>query len=268
MSDRYAVIGNPIEHSKSPQIHQGFAKQTKQDLIYEKIQSDDFVKTAQAFFAEGGKGLNITVPFKEAAFQFADKLSPIAKQAGAVNTLKKEVDGSIFGDNTDGIGLIRDLVQNNSCPLAQKNILILGVGGAARGVIPALFNENPAQITIANRTVEKATQLAQHFADLNLVACGYNELAGQYFDCIINATSASLTGDVPAIPKNIIKIGGLTYDMMYSIKPTAFVLWGRNTFASQSIDGLGMLVEQAAEAFYLWRGIRPETKDAIRLLRH
>jgi len=262
MSDQYAVIGNPIEHSKSPQIHAGFAQQTNQDLVYKKILCDNFAETARDFFAKGGKGLNITVPFKGDAFEFADQLSPLAQQAKAVNTLKLMGDGSIFGDNTDGIGLVRDLVENNSCPIKNTNILILGAGGAARGVIPALLVENPQQITVANRTVSKAQDLT------GVIGCGFDDLAGQYFDIIINATSASLNNEVPAIPKNIIKVGGMTYDLMYSKKPTAFVIWGRDTFASQSLDGLGMLVEQAAESFYLWRDIRPDTKDAIRLLRH
>ncbi len=268
MTDRYAVIGNPIEHSRSPEIHAAFARQTGQDLVYDRILGTDFEQDAQAFFAGGGKGLNITVPFKEQAWALADARSPEADAAGAVNTLTRLPDGRLRGDNTDGPGLIRDLTTNHGCRLADSEILLLGAGGAVRGVLRPLLEERPARLLIANRTAAKAVALAEKAATLGPVAgCGLDELEGQQFDFIINGTAAGLAGAVPMLPAGILKTAGWVYDMLYGTEPTPFVLWGREQGAAEALDGLGMLVEQAAEAFLLWRGVRPDTAPVIRMLR-
>ena len=270
MSDRYAVIGNPIEHSRSPLIHRLFAEQTGERLSYGRILGDpeDFEGEVRRFLADGGKGLNVTVPFKEAACALADRLSERAASAGAVNTLILLPDGRLQGDNTDGVGLVRDLTDNHGFRLQGARILLLGAGGAARGVVRPLLEGGPARLLIANRTAGRARDLAAGLRDLGEVAgCGLDQLQGQRFDLIINGTAAGLGGGVPAIPDDLLAPGGWTYDMVYGSEPTAFVRWGREHDAAQALDGLGMLVEQAAESFYLWRGVRPRTGPVIERLR-
>ncbi|MBF0257076.1 MAG: shikimate dehydrogenase [Gammaproteobacteria bacterium] len=267
MTDRYAVIGNPIAHSKSPLIHAAFAAQTGEDIDYGRILGEDFAADVGAFIAAGGKGLNVTVPFKEQAWALADELSPAAELAGAVNTLILLADGRLRGDNTDGTGLVRDLLQNHGVVLAGKRLLLLGAGGASRGVLRPLLEQQPQRLTIANRTAVKARELADLLADARVQGCGLEGLAGQQFDLIINGTAAGLGGAVPAIPDDCLAPGGVSYDMMYGLEPTAFVRWGQAHGASLALDGLGMLVEQAAEAFYLWRGLRPQTAPVILQLR-
>ncbi|NMQ20196.1 shikimate dehydrogenase [Candidatus Competibacter phosphatis] len=267
--DHYAVMGNPIAHSKSPRIHALFAAQTGQNLEYRAIlvEADGFAAAARAFRDAGGKGLNVTVPFKQDAWVFADLLSARAERAGAVNTLVFDATG-VRGDNTDGPGLVRDLTGNHGCPLADKKILLLGAGGAARGVLQPLLAERPAQLVIANRTVAKAVELTLRFSDLGRVSgCGFADLAGRRFDLIVNATAAGLHDAVPPLPDGVLATDGWCYDLMYGKEPTAFVRWGWAQGAVHSLDGLGMLVEQAAESFHLWRGVWPETKPVIEALR-
>ncbi len=268
--DHYAVIGNPISHSKSPHIHTHFAEQSGQNMDYVRLLAplDGFKSSVYDFRAAGGKGMNVTVPFKLEAYALADRLSPRAQRAGAVNTLIFHADGSIEGDNTDGIGLVRDL-HYHGVKIQDANILILGAGGAVRGVLVPLLAEHPAHVVIANRSADKAIQLAQDFADLGsaIQGCGYPALQGQRFDVIINGTSASLSGELPPLPDHLLKQDGVTYDMAYGKEPTPFQRWGKTHGASQTLDGLGMLLEQAAESFYLWRGTRPDTQKLRLLLR-
>jgi shikimate dehydrogenase len=266
MTSLYAVFGNPIAHSKSPLIQAEFAKQTGQDLEYRAILAplDDFPGAVAAFRSAGGEGANVTVPFKEEAFQLAARLTPRAKAAGAVNTLKFE-DGQILGDNTDGAGLVRDLTANLKQTLAGKRVLLMGAGGAARGVIGPLLAEHPAGLVLANRTVGKAQLLAELFGE-TASASSYAALAGQSFDIVINATAASLKGELPPLPEHLFNPGALAYDMMYG-RETLFMSWARSHGAASVADGLGMLVEQAAESFYLWRGVRPDTAPVIRKLK-
>ncbi|NOX09048.1 MAG: shikimate dehydrogenase [Gammaproteobacteria bacterium] len=269
MSDQYAVMGNPIAHSKSPNIHRLFAEQTQQDIEYNAllVDIDDFPHAVGEFSAAGGKGLNITVPFKQNAWDLCSEHSQRAQRAGAVNTIIINSPGDYHGDNTDGIGLVHDL-KNNSIQITNKKLLLLGAGGAARGIIEPLLQENPTLLHIANRTESKAHALAELFSDLgNIKGSGFDVLAGKSFDLIINATAASLEGKIPSLPDNILATSGNCYDLMYAKKPTAFVQWGIQHGATQSIDGLGMLVEQAAESFYLWRGVRPDTMTVIQALK-
>lgn len=264
----YGVFGNPIAHSKSPLIHSLFAEQTGQDISYLPLLAplDGFTDTATEFF-NNGSGANVTVPFKEQAFALADQLSERAQRAKAVNTLKRLADGSILGDNTDGAGLVNDLL-NNHVVLAGKNILILGAGGAVRGVLEPLLAQNPAEVCIVNRTVEKAEQLAREFADLGpMTACGYDWIDAPV-DIIINGTSASLSGDLPPLADSLIKAGDtVCYDMMYGKDITVFNRWAQQHGAARTLDGLGMLVEQAAEAFYIWTGVRPNPAPVLKQLR-
>lgn len=266
-TDKYAVFGSPINHSKSPKIHQLFATQTGQDLEYaaQEVNAESFVKSVTDFFAQGGKGLNCTVPLKELAWQFATQKTNRANSAKAVNTLIKQEDGSILGDNTDGVGLVRDLMQNHEIELQGKRILILGAGGATRGIISPLLDEKPECVIVANRTIEKAWELAIEF-NHSFTGCGFDDLHEVPFDLILNATSASLSGELPPISQHLLAKNGVCYDLAYGNEPTAFVQWGKAQNARKSLDGLGMLVEQAAEAFFLWRGVRPETKAVIELL--
>lgn len=270
--DRYAVIGHPIAHSKSPQIHAAFARQTAQDLGYEAILAplDGFVATVQAFRAAGGRGMNVTVPFKLEAFALADRHTPRARAAGAVNTLAFDADG-ILGDNTDGAGLVRDLTVNLDCPLQGRRVLLLGAGGAARGAILPILDERPTALMIANRTVARAEELARVFAaeagDTQLSASSFAALAGQSFDVVINATAASLDDDVPPLPPGLYASGALAYDMMYGRGDTPFMTAARADGAARVADGLGMLVEQAAESFTLWRGVRPDSRAVLAELR-
>jgi len=267
--DRYAVIGNPISHSKSPSIHAEFAKQTNETISYtaELVEIGEVKSFIERFSQNNGKGLNVTVPFKQDAFQLATKLSDRAQRAGAVNTLQLEGD-TVFGDTTDGIGLLNDLTKNHQQILKNKNILIVGAGGAVRGVLEPLLLEAPSRLVIANRTVEKADQLAHDFSSFgNISACGFNDLSNKKFDIIINGTSASLSGDLPPLPDNIFTENACAYDMMYAAEPTPFMQWATQQGATHCYDGLGMLVEQAAESFYIWRKKRPETQGVINKLR-
>lgn len=269
MSDVYAVIGNPIEHSRSPQIHALFARQTGQDIEYGKILGEDFEHDVQAFFSQPqAGGLNVTVPFKERAYALCNSLTGRAQAAGAVNTLLNRGTDGLHGDNTDGVGLVTDLGCNQLFAFAGSRVLLLGAGGAARGVVRPLLQQQPASLVIANRTAHKAELLAQdNAAHGTVTGCGLGQLAGQVFDLIINATASGLTGEVPAMPADCLADGGWVYDMMYAAAPTAFVRWGQANGAARALDGLGMLVEQAAESFYLWRGVRPETSSVITQLR-
>ena len=267
--DRYAVVGNPIAHSRSPQIHALFAQQTSQDLIYDAILApiDGFAATVQAFIASGGKGLNITLPFKLEAREFVDQCSARAARAEAVNTLVVDFEGRTFGENTDGVGLLRDLISNHGAVIRDRKLLVLGAGGAVRGVLEPLLAAAPTRLIIANRTVSRAVELCNAFKDLGPAeACGFDELAGEQFDLIINGTSASVSKEVPPIPNDVLRAGGWCYDMFYSSQPTAFVRWGQAHGAAKSLDGIGMLVEQAAESFLLWRGMRPDTRPVISAL--
>ena len=275
----YAVFGNPIAHSRSPQIHTWFAEQTGQNLRYTVILAplDEFETAAIKFFTplhqggSGGQGANVTVPFKLDALVFADKLSPRARRAGAVNTLQLGKDGLIYGDNTDGVGLVQDITVNLGFSVQGKTALLLGAGGAARGVIEPLLKAGLSKLTLANRTVTKAQQLVQIFAPVQpkaqLQACSWEALAGQQFDLIINATSASLSGELPPLPSGLMAAKALAYDLMYASQPTPFMQWAQAEQASHIADGLGMLVEQAAEAFYLWRQVKPATAPVIQRLR-
>ncbi|AYC30883.1 shikimate dehydrogenase [Pseudomonas cavernae] len=267
--DRYCVFGNPIGHSKSPLIHRLFAAQTGEQLSYDAVLAplDDFAGCARGFFASGLGG-NVTVPFKEQAFRLADQLSERAQRAGAVNTLKKLADGRLLGDNTDGAGLVRDLTVNAGFPLAGRRILLLGAGGAVRGVLEPLLAERPAALLIANRTVAKAEELARLFADCGPVSASAFDGLHEPVDLIVNGTSASLAGELPPLTPSLIVPGHtLCYDMMYGKQPTAFNRWAAAHGAARTLDGLGMLVEQAAEAFYLWRGVRPDSAPVLAELR-
>lgn len=271
MADKYAVFGNPIAHSQSPDIHRQFAEQTGQDLSYSKqlVAEDGFEAAANAFFASGGKGLNITVPFKQDAYAYVARTTPRARRAGAVNTLSLEADGTILGDTTDGVGLVSDIVNNLGWEIRHKRVLVLGAGGAVRGALEPLLEQQPQHIVIANRTVDKALQLSKGFAEFGyLLGCGFDMLGEQQFDLIINGTSAGLQGELPPLPDSLIDASGTTacYDMLYGAEPTPFIQWAAQRGAQVS-DGLGMLVGQAAESFALWRGVRPETAPVIADLR-
>lgn len=267
--DQYVVFGNPIGHSKSPLIHRLFADQTGQQLEYNTLLAplDDFTDCARGFFKQG-RGANVTVPFKEEAYRMVDSLTARARRAGAVNTLIKLADGSLQGDNTDGAGLVRDLTVNAGVQLSGKRILLLGAGGAVRGVLEPLLAHNPTSLVIANRTVEKAECLAREFAVQGPVAASGFTWLKEPVDLIINATSASLAGELPSISPSLIEPGKtVCYDMMYGKEPTPFCQWAAEHGAAQVLDGLGMLAEQAAEAFFIWRGVRPDTGPVLDELR-
>ena len=268
--DKYAVFGNPIKHSKSPLIHSAFAAQCGQAMQYRavRVDKDGFTRAASNFFAEGGKGLNITLPFKEEAFQFAGRLSERATRAGAVNTLKLANDGVVEGDNTDGVGLVRDMVANLGWMVQGQRVLIIGAGGAVRGVLEPLLRERPREILIVNRTASRAEQLAAEFADLGSISGGgYELLDERQFDLVINASSAGLEGEAPDLPSSLLTERSCCYDMLYGAEPTPFMRWAAHHAAWAVADGLGMLVEQAAQSFYIWRGQRPETQTVIASLR-
>jgi len=268
--DNYAVIGNPVAHSRSPAIHEAFARATGQRLTYQRLLAplDGFLDAVEAFARSGGKGLNVTVPFKLQAFALAGTRSPRAQLAGAVNTLKR-VDGGWFGDNTDGPGMVRDITHNLGIALAARNVLVLGAGGAARGIIGSVLAERPRSLAISNRTLAKADAIAKSFASHGPVSALPPEaLAGRTFDIVINATSAGLADNAsPPWPAAIMASGPFAYDMIYADAPTAFRTWALANGATGSADGLGMLIEQAAESFFLWRGVRPETAPVFALLR-
>ncbi len=266
----YAVMGNPVRHSKSPAIHREFARQRAIALEYRAIHVElgGFESALRAFRENGGRGLNITVPFKLEAYQLADRHSARAEQAGAVNTLRFEDDGSAYGDNTDGVGLLRDITANLNHPLVDQRVLILGAGGAVRGILDALLEQQPKELVVANRTVAKAKDLEKLFRPQGSIrGCGFEDLRGKCFDVVINATAASLQGDVPAVPKDVLETNALAYDLMYGDKPTPFMIWAKGHGTTRTCDGLGMLVEQAAESFFVWHGVRPDTQPVIGSLR-
>ncbi|HEX2492748.1 MAG TPA: shikimate dehydrogenase [Steroidobacter sp.] len=269
LPDRYAVIGYPVAHSWSPFIHGMFAQQTGHNLTYSRLEAapERFIAETTAFFASGGKGLNVTVPHKQAAFAFAHERTARAEMAGAVNTLAAREDG-VVGDNTDGVGLITDLRRNLALELAGARILLLGAGGAARGVLAPLLEAGPREIEIANRRADRAVDLANEFAPLGEVhGCGFDEISRTHtFDLVLNATSASLQGAVPAVPPGAIGPATLCYDMAYAKGDTAFTRWAKDAGSERTATGWGMLVEQAAESFMLWRGLRPDTKFVLEVL--
>ncbi len=270
--DRYAVVGNPVAHSLSPRIHVSFAGQMQQKMSYEAIELaiDKFPLELLELQRQGLKGANVTVPFKQQAWKICSQRSPRAEQAGAVNTLSFMDNGEICGDNTDGTGLTRDLQNNHQVLIQNRKILILGAGGAVRGVLAPLLALEPESILIANRTIGKAEQLALDFRPVGAIsACGYDDLGAEKFDLIINATAAGLSHQVPPVNEAVIGNSTICYDLMYQLEgPTAFVAWARDRGAARAIDGLGMLVEQAAESFYIWRGVRVDTTEVINNLRH
>lgn len=268
--DKYAVFGNPIKHSKSPLIHSVFAKQCDQPMLYRavKVDIDGFDTAATKFFKSGGSGLNVTVPFKREAYDFADIKSGRAQRAGAVNTLICNSDGTISGDNTDGIGLIKDMVANLGWTINGLRVLVLGAGGAVRGVLEPLLREHPKELLVVNRTPQRAVELAAQFADLGPIEGGaYSLIKQRRFDLIINGTSGSLSGEMPDLPSSMLTERSCCYDMVYGSEPTVFMRWAARHAAWAVADGLGMLVEQAAESFYLWRRARPESGPVISQIR-
>jgi shikimate dehydrogenase len=268
--DQYGVVGHPVGHSRSPFIHGLFAKQTGQRMAYRlyDVLPDDFVPRTTGFFAGGGRGLNVTVPHKQAAAAFAQSLTPRAEQARAVNTLAVQPDGSILGDNTDGVGLARDLTRNLGVVVAGLRVLILGAGGATRGIVAPLLELAPAALTIANRTVDRARVVAASFADLGPVkGCGFHEIEARPWDLVINATAASLAGGRPDITPAVIGANTICYDLAYGQELTPFLSWALAEGAAGAHLGWGMLVEQAAESFHLWRGVRPETHAVLEVLK-
>lgn len=268
--DRYGVVGHPVEHSRSPIIHQIFARQTGENLTYELIDAEPaaFEAAVRDFGAAGGKGLNVTVPHKEAAFRLATELGPEAESARAVNTLSFRADGQLRGDNTDGIGFLRDLTQNNGLALDGKRVLVLGAGGAARGILPPLLEARPSDLVLANRTLERAQELVEILdAADKLSACRFDELADQEpFHILVNATSAGLHGDTPPFPPSCLNSASFCYDLTYSLKQTPFVHWALEHGAGKAVQGWGMLIEQAAESFKIWRGTRPDTAPVLKRL--
>ena len=264
--DRYALVGHPVEHSRSPLIHTVFARQTGQRLTYELIDAEPsaFETAVRDFGAAGGKGLNVTVPHKEAAFALCSQSSEAARAAGAVNTINI-AEGILSGHNTDGIGFIRDLTVNLKQRLAGARVVVLGAGGAARGIIGPLLNENPAALTIANRTVERADEIVAKLGGTVLVARGFAELADLApVDFLVNATSAGLKGETPPFPTSLVGPSTFCYDLVYGSNDTPFVTWAKAQGASRAVQGWGMLVEQAAESFAIWRGVRPDTRQLLK----
>lgn len=264
--DQYAVFGNPIAHSKSPLIHRAFAEQTGQSLDYKAILAplDGFAQAVREFQQAGGKGFNVTVPFKQEAWTMVHRRSRLAERAGAVNTVSCNVDGTLSGDNTDGVGIVRDLQANLSVALRAKRVLVVGAGGAVRGILEPLADCQPDRVVIANRTPQKAIELADLMSDLGAFrGVGFDDLAGERFDVVINGTAASLQNELPPLPPECVR-AAICYDMMYGKAPTLFMQWAMQNGAARVHDGLGMLVEQAAEAFFIWRGVRPETGAFLR----
>ena len=264
--DRYAVIGNPVEHSKSPEIHELFADQTGEIISYEKIfaEGNKFHQVATEFFNDGGKGLNVTVPFKIDAWAFVDEHEDHAKHAIAVNTIILQENGTYLGANTDGIGLLRDLKKSLRTQLENKKILIVGAGGATQGIIEPLLNEKPSQLFIANRTETKAEAIATRFAKIGEIeTCSLSDIPRQSFDLVLHATAAGLQGHNIELPAEIVGPHTCCYDLLYSDDDTSFMQWCKSCGAEKVVDGFGMLLEQAAESFYLWRGKRPDTTMAF-----
>jgi shikimate dehydrogenase len=274
MTDRYAVIGHPVAHSQSPGIHAMFAAQTGEDIAYGRLLApvDGFAEWVKAFIAEGGRGVNVTLPFKLEAYELADEVSERARQARAANTLSFS-GKKISADNTDGIGLVRDIEINLEFELKNKRVLLMGAGGAARGVLLPLLEARPARLIIANRTVERAIQLARSVrrqpaaAHMEVLACAFDDLPGQRFELVINATSSSLSDELPPLPDDLFVAGALAYDMMYGKGLTSFLAYAEARNVERLADGLGMLVEQAAESFMIWRGVRPDTQPVMLALR-
>ena len=267
--DQYGVVGHPVAHSWSPFIHGMFAKATAQNLVYRlfDIAPATFRREALHLFAGGVRGLNVTLPHKQAAAELVNELTPRAERAQAVNTIAFFKDTSLLGDNTDGLGLTADLERNLGINLANKRVLILGAGGAVRGVLGPLLERDLGQLVIANRTPERARKLAAEFADLGQIsACGFAEIEGPPYDLIVNATSASLHGEMPPVPAGLVSEETVCYDMAYGRGPTPFTTWGKSLHAGRITKGWGMLVEQAAESFLLWRGIRPDTQPVLHAL--
>ena len=267
MTDRYAVIGNPIVQSKSPLIHSTFAQVTGQDIDYGKLLGPlgEFAATVDAFRTSGGRGMNVTAPFKLDAFAYATDLAPSAQMAGAVNAMKFEGD-KVYAENFDGVGLVRDVVHNLGCSLQGRRVLILGAGGATRGALLPLLAEQPAELVIVNRTVTKAHELAvlaQQHQTGQVQGLGYADLQGQAFDVVLNATSSSLTAELPPLPVSVFAPGCLAYDLTYGKGLTPFLKLAQQAGVTQVADGVGMLAEQAAEAFAWWRGVRPDTAAVI-----
>lgn len=269
--DKYLVVGDPIAHSKSPEIHQQFAEQTEQHIHYDKLRlaENDFDEAVKAFASLGGKGMNITVPFKEKAYALADELSDRARLAGAVNTLVFRENGRIYGDNTDGAGLVSDIIERLKWTLSDKRVLVLGAGGAVKGVLLPLLKCKPKTVVIANRTAEKAVSLAEQFSAYgNISGMGFMQLDTQdVFDVVINGTSAGLSGEMPVLPPSIVNEQSCVYDMVYAKEPTACLRWAAALGVSQLADGLGMLVGQAAESFYLWRSVKPDPTAVLTRLK-
>ncbi|WPH13588.1 shikimate dehydrogenase [Variovorax paradoxus] len=265
MTDRYAVIGNPIGHTKSPMIHGSFAQATGQDIDYSAIEGplDGFVGAVLAFRDAGGRGMNVTAPFKLQAFELATDKLERAELAGATNALKFEGD-RIHADNFDGVGLVNDITRNLGVAMKGARVLLLGAGGAARGALLPFLAQQPAELVVANRTLATARALADSFASHGrVIASGYGDLAGQHFDIVINATSASLKAELPPVPADVLKGSKLAYELVYGKGLTPFLRLARNAGVPQLADGVGMLVEQAAEAFAWWRGVRPDTRALI-----
>ena len=265
-TDRYAVIGHPISHSKSPIIHKLFAEQTGQEIEYEALDvpPEELEARIREFIDAGGRGLNVTVPLKQDVLPLLDELTERAQLAGAVNTITYNEDGKLSGDNTDGVGLIADLQNNLRVDLNGAKIAILGAGGATRGIIPPLLEQEPAELVIANRTLERAEQLVEDFSGHGtLEASSFEGLSERDFDIVINATSAGLDGDIPPFPESIIDADTVCYDLSYSMRETPFVTWAKQLGCKRVYQGWGMLVEQAAESFTLWRGVRPNTQDVL-----
>ena len=268
--DRFAVIGNPISHSKSPEIHRLFAEQTGENISYEKIliEPGNFNKDVTHFFESGGMGLNVTVPFKVDAYKFVTEHTDFAKHAGAVNTIVRQQNNHFLGANTDGIGLLRDLKKTLRLQISNKKVLIIGAGGATQGIVEPLLLENPSKLLIANRTPEKAKNIANRFHEIGKINnCGLNNIPAKPFDIILHATSAALSKGELDLPSEIIGPQTCCYDLFYSDIDTNFMQWGKKYNANIVTDGLGMLVEQAAESFYLWRGKRPDTAMVYKYLR-
>jgi shikimate dehydrogenase len=265
MTDRYALIGRPLGHTKSPQIHAEFARATGQDLTYEAIEApaDGFAATVDRFRNEGGRGINVTLPFKVEAFSYATDMTERARRAGAVNCMK--FDGArAVAENFDGLGLVNDIRINLGCPLQGRRVLLLGAGGAARGALLPFLEQGPEALFVANRTVAKAEALGVEFATFdNIVTSGYPGVRDARFDVVVNATSASLRGELPPVPATAFAAGCLAYDLVYGKGLTPFLRLARESGADRVADGIGMLVEQAAEAFFWWRGVRPETRAMI-----
>lgn len=267
--DRYGIMGNPIQHSKSPIIHRLFAEQTGQQIQYSPMLVDlnGLAEALEQFQAEGGKGVNITLPFKHRAFTLVDAMTERAQKAEAINTIKFNEDGTRFGDNTDGIGLIKDLKVNQGFTIKNTRVLILGAGGAVRGILDAILTEKPKEVVITNRTESKADALAEDFADAgNVQACPLDLLENNSFDLVINGTSASLQGEMLDLPGSILKEGALCYDMVYGRGMTPFLRWAKEQGSEYCLTGIGMLVEQAAESFALWRNVKPNTKPVLAAL--